>query len=81
MRDLRRLVTVRCLCAFYAPSLGARSIRKPADQFYGARPGGVENAFGNQWWIATHIEDVPPDEMERRAAAAAQAMQAGSTSA
>ena len=64
-----------------ALAAGAKSIREPADQFYGDRSAGVEDAFGNQWWIATHIEDVPPDEMERRAAAAAQAASAGSTSA
>lgn len=64
-----------------AINAGARSVREPADQFYGDRSGGVEDEFGNQWWLATHIEDVPPDEMERRAAEAMQAMQAGSTSA
>lgn len=37
---------------------GAKSIREPADQSYGDRTGGVEDAFGNQWWIATHIKDV-----------------------
>ena len=37
---------------------GAKSLREPADQPYGDRSGGVEDAFGNQWWIATHIEDV-----------------------
>ncbi len=81
MRDSRCLLTRRCLCAFYGPSLGARSVRQPADQFFGDRSGGFVDAFGNEWWVATHIEDVPPDEMERRAAAAAQAAQAGSTSA
>jgi hypothetical protein len=30
----------------------------------------VKDRFGNQWWIATHVEDVPPDEMGRRAKAA-----------
>jgi PhnB protein len=34
---------------------GGKSIREPTDQFYGDRSGGVEDAFGNQWWIATHI--------------------------
>jgi PhnB protein len=34
---------------------GAKSVREPADQPYGDRTGGVEDAFGNQWWIATHI--------------------------
>jgi uncharacterized glyoxalase superfamily protein PhnB len=49
---------------------GATSVREPADQFYGDRSGGVRDAGGNQWWIATHVEDVAPDEMQRRAAAA-----------
>ena len=64
-----------------ALAAGATSLREPADQFYGDRSGGVEDGFGNQWWFATHIEDVPPEEMERRAAEAMQASQAGSTSA
>lgn len=50
---------------------GAVSLREPANQFYGDRSGGVEDACGNQWWIATHVEDVPPEEMARRAKAAA----------
>jgi PhnB protein len=49
---------------------GATSLMAPADQFYGDRSGGVKDASGNYWWIATHAEDVPPDEMKRRAAAA-----------
>jgi PhnB protein len=49
---------------------GARSLREPADQPHGDRSGGVEDAFGNQWWISTHIEDVTSEEMERRAKAA-----------
>ena len=32
----------------------------------GERYGGVKDPFGNIWWIATHVEDVPPDEEERR---------------
>ena len=59
---------------------GAKPVREPADQFYGDRSAGVEDVFGNQWWLATHIEDVPPDEMERRAAEAMQAGQGASTS-
>ena len=50
---------------------GATSLREPEDQFYGDRLGGVKDAFGNQWWLATHIEDVSPEEMARRAAAQA----------
>jgi len=51
---------------------GATSLREPEDQFYGDRTGGVQDAFGNQWWLATHIEDVSPEEMRRRAEAQAQ---------
>jgi PhnB protein len=46
---------------------GASSAMEPADQFYGDRHGGVKDEFGNFWWIATHIEDVPREEMARRA--------------
>ena len=45
---------------------GATSIREPEDQFYGDRSAGVKDAFGNLWWIATHIEDVPVEELDRR---------------
>jgi PhnB protein len=38
------------------------------DQFYGDRSGGVVDPCGNQWWIATHIEDMPKEEIQRRAA-------------
>jgi PhnB protein len=45
---------------------GATSIAAPEDAFYGDRRAAVRDAFGNQWWIATHKEDVPADEMKRR---------------
>jgi PhnB protein len=48
---------------------GATSVMAPMDQFYGDRSGGVKDASGNYWWIATHKEDVPKEEMMRRAAA------------
>jgi uncharacterized glyoxalase superfamily protein PhnB len=48
---------------------GATSIQEPADQFYGDRTAGFRDTFGNTWWLATHIEDVPPEEMQRRAEA------------
>ena len=38
---------------------GASSIMEPADQSYGDRLAGVKDAFGNTWYIATHVEDVP----------------------
>jgi uncharacterized glyoxalase superfamily protein PhnB len=57
--------------AVYARAIaaGATSVREPADQFYGDRSAGVRDEFGNQWYIATHIEDVSPEEMDRRMAA------------
>ena len=45
---------------------GAISIMEPADQFYGDRNAGVRDPEGNSWWIATHMEDVSEDEMEKR---------------
>jgi len=47
---------------------GATPLREPEDQFYGDRTGGVQDSSGNQWWLATHIEDVSAEEMARRAA-------------
>jgi PhnB protein len=52
-----------------ALAAGAVSLQAPADQFYGDRNAGVQDPFGNRWWVATHKEDVSPDEMKRRAAA------------
>jgi PhnB protein len=49
-----------------ALALGAASLREPSNQFYGDRTAGVKDAHGNQWWIATHIEDVSPEELEKR---------------
>lgn len=57
--------------ALYQSALaaGAVSIREPTDQFYGDRSAGVHDSWGNQWWMATHVEDVSQQEMERRMAA------------
>jgi PhnB protein len=49
---------------------GAKALRPVEDQFYGDRSGQFEDPFGHRWNVATHIEDVPPDEMAKRAAAA-----------
>lgn len=46
---------------------GASSVREPSDQFYGDRSAGVKDFAGNHWWIHTHIEDVPPEEIKKRA--------------
>jgi PhnB protein len=48
---------------------GAMSLQEPENQFYGDRSGGVRDPFGNVWWIVTHVEDVPEDELARRAEA------------
>lgn len=45
----------------------ASSLREPTDEFYGDRSCGVKDKWGNEWWIATHIEDVDNDEIEKRA--------------
>jgi PhnB protein len=49
---------------------GAVSVTEPTDMFWGDRLAQVQDQFGNQWSIATHKEDVPPQELERRAEAA-----------
>lgn len=49
---------------------GATSMMEPADQFYGDRSGGVIDPAGNRWFIGTHIEDIAPAELKKRAAEA-----------
>jgi PhnB protein len=51
-----------------AVQAGAKSLRPIENQFYGDRTGQFEDPFGHRWSVATHVEDVPPDEMQRRAA-------------
>jgi PhnB protein len=53
-----------------AVAAGATSVRAVEDAFYGDRTGQFEDPFGHRWSVATHVEDVPPDEMEKRAAEA-----------
>ena len=48
-----------------ALSAGAKSLREPADQFYGDRMAGVEDPFGFQWWLGTHIKDVSMEELQK----------------
>lgn len=50
-----------------AVSAGAKVVRPVQDQFYGDRSGIVEDPFGHVWNLATHIEDIPPGEMKKRA--------------
>jgi PhnB protein len=49
---------------------GAKTLQPVEDKFYGDRSGSFEDPFGHRWHVATHVEDVPPGEMEKRAAAA-----------
>ncbi len=46
---------------------GGKSLREPADEFYGDRAAGITDKWNNQWWIATHIEDVEEEELYERA--------------
>lgn len=55
--------------AVYAAAIeaGAESLHEPMDMFYGERAAAVRDPVGNHWYIATHVEDVPSEEIERRA--------------
>jgi PhnB protein len=53
-----------------AVQAGARALRAVEDRFYGDRSGQFEDPFGHRWDVSTHVEDVPPEEMSKRAAAA-----------
>ena len=57
-----------------ATKAGAKVLRPVANQFYGDRSGTLEDPFGHIWTIATHVEDVPPEELRRRAEAAMRSM-------
>ena len=45
---------------------GAESVMEPADQFYGDRNAGVKDKDGISWWMASHVEDISPEELQRR---------------
>ena len=45
---------------------GGKSLREPSNEFYGDRAAGVEDPWRNQWWLATHVEDVSAEELEER---------------
>ena len=53
-----------------AAKAGAKSLRGVEDRFYGDRSGQFEDPFGHRWDVSTHVEDVPPEEMSKRAEAA-----------
>ncbi len=52
-----------------AKAAGAKVVREPADQFYGDRSATLEDPSGHRWFLATHKEDLTPDEIDRRRAA------------
>jgi PhnB protein len=53
-----------------AVAAGAEVLRPVKNQFYGDRTGTFLDPFGYKWTIGTHVEDVPPEEMETRMASA-----------
>ena len=53
-----------------AVAAGAKLVREVKDQFYGDRSGSLEDPFGHLWHFATHVEDVTPAQMKKRAAQA-----------
>jgi PhnB protein len=54
-----------------AVAAGAKALRPIKDQFYGDRSGTLTDPFGHVWTVATHKEDVPPEEIKKRFAALA----------
>jgi PhnB protein len=54
----------------HALAAGATSVREPRNEFYGDRSAAVKDVAGKFWHVATHVEDVAPEELDRRAAAA-----------
>ena len=51
-----------------ALAAGATEVQPVEDKFYGDRAGQLEDPFGHRWNVMTHVEDVTPDEMAKRAA-------------
>ena len=51
-----------------AVAAGAKLVRPVQNQFYGDRTGSVQDPFGHVWHLATHVEDIAPAEMRKRAA-------------
>ncbi len=55
--------------AFFAQAVnaGAKVVKAVEDQFYGDRNGTLEDPFGHTWFLGTHIEDLTPEEINKRA--------------
>jgi PhnB protein len=66
------MVYVEDVDAVFAKAIagGSKELSPVQDQFYGDRSGQFEDPFGHRWNVASHIEDVTPEEMEKRAAEA-----------
>ncbi len=62
------LLYVKDVDSMFAQALaaGGKELKPLADQFYGDRSGTLTDPFGHVWTIATHVEDVPPEELNRR---------------
>ena len=62
------LIYVEDVDALFAQAIaaGGKEQRPLADQFYGDRSGTLEDPYGHVWTVATHVEDVPPEEMGKR---------------
>jgi PhnB protein len=62
------MVYVLDVDATYAAAIdaSAESFMKPANQFYGDRAAAFTDPFGHRWHIASHVEDVSPEEMDKR---------------
>ena len=56
---------------------GAKEVQPVEDKFYGDRAGQFEDPFGHRWNVMTHVEDVPPEEMQARAEKAMQGEMGG----
>lgn len=66
---LLRIYTEDCDQLFnQAVAAGAEVLTPPEDQFWGDRVAALRDPFGYRWNLATHVEDVPPEEIMRRAA-------------
>lgn len=68
---LSMLIYVENVDAFFdqAIAAGAKMLRPVQDQFYGDRSGTLEDPFGHVWTVATHIEDLTPEEIDQRSQA------------
>ncbi len=83
-RSPQSLGGVSCQIMLYVPgvdafmaravSAGATVTQPPTDMFWGDRFGKLRDPFGHEWAVATHVEDVPPEEMARRMEEASKSM-------